>query len=151
MIDRHCKKIFLLIYKTESILDRNIKFAGQQAKHRPIKELLQGFLSCKYCVLCSSSTRHLILHPPILIVRTCTSCTAIIKPRFGKRLTLDHQKFLGIIFLFPTATFWVILEILFWAGAYLKKTCPRHDLIWAFGLQNAGFCKICTNETKCSH
>lgn len=47
MNDRHCKKIFLLIYKTESILDRNIKFTGQHAKYRPIKELLQGFKVAK--------------------------------------------------------------------------------------------------------
>ena len=77
----------------EDILDRDRNFALQQATYGPLKELLQGFLTCKERG--TLFTRGIGFNVPNLTGRDCEldiSRTAKQMPHFGKRFTASREK-----------------------------------------------------------
>ena len=84
---------FGLPLENEGILDRDRNFALQQATYGPLKEFLQGFLTCKEGG--TLFTRGIGFNVPNLTGRDCelnTSRTAKRKPHFGKRFTAGRKK-----------------------------------------------------------
>ena len=74
-------------------MDRDRNFALQQATYGPLKELLQGFLTCKERG--TLFTRGIGFNVPLLTGRDCeldTSRTAKRTPHFGKRFTAGREK-----------------------------------------------------------
>ena len=85
--------------ENEDVLGRDINFAWQQAIYWPLKEFLQGFVTCKECG--TLFTEDIEFNVPILTGRGCqfdTSRTGKRVPHFGKRFTAGGKK---TLFLFP--------------------------------------------------
>ena len=84
---------FGLPLENEGLLDWDRNFALQQATYGPLKELLQGFLTCKERGILF--TRDIGFIVPILTGRDCeldTSRTAKRTPHFSKRFTAGREK-----------------------------------------------------------
>ena len=84
---------FGLPLENEGILDRDRNFALQQVTYGPLKELLQGFLTCKERG--TLLTRGIRFNISNLTGRDCeldTSRTAKRTPHFGKLFTAGRKK-----------------------------------------------------------